>query len=349
MLVGCSEEIAVRQYTVAKQDVRRAAQKESVAGEDQQMLGAIVPSGQSAWFFKLMDVPEKVAKQESAFRSILDSLSFGENGEPRFEVPEGWTQQDIRQMVYARLTHEQAGLSASVMQLPAPTQDEAGWRNSVLDNVNRWRDQLNLPPVDWTRMEPELEELSRLEQGSAKAYFVNLVGKKSGSGAMASAPFMNGLDNPPATTESPASTRASSAPQPQSSISYTAPEGWSEQPAGGIRLAMFEINEGEQKATVSVSTAGGDADMLVDMWFDQLGMEKTAAAKQQVVEATETVEVQGVESTLFSMKGEKGNSILVVRIPWGERESLFVKLMGATEIVAAQREAFIEFVKSMKW
>ncbi len=85
------------------------------------------------------------------------------------------------------------------------------------------------------------------------------------------------------------------------------------------------------------------------MWLEQLGLEATAEMEKQVMDAAQAIAVNGVDSTLYSMDGAAGQSILVARIPWNENESLFAKLSGPTELVASQRAEFAQFVESIQW
>lgn len=369
-MVGCFDELAVREYSVAK---RQNAAASSSVGQavEQQILGVIVPRGESAWYFKMMDDPKKLEKHEADFRLIVEKVRFEASGEPQFELSEGWTKEEVRSVVFARLKNSADGVVATVTQLSAPTEDEASWRESVFANVNRWRDQLSLSPVDWERMEPELEELPILTQGNAKAYFVSLVGKKSSGGGMGSAPFMNqgagaGVmpgqptsgQRPPngapagqsANTPSSSGPASDTPPQPGPTLSYTAPEGWSELAASGIRRAVFSIEDGQgEPLSVIVSTASVKPEAMVDMWLEQVGKEATDEARQQVAEQTQTESVNAVEALVYEVNGAEGDSILVARIPWTEQEALFVKITGKAERLDAQRAAFMQLVKSMKW
>ncbi len=200
-LTACTQETGIRKYKVAKKDVVRQAQSQAESGKDQRMLGVIVPHEKSAWYFKLMDDPEKVQRYEADFRKIVESLRFESDGSPQWTLSDGWTDELIMQIVYARLTHATDGVSATVTQLPAATESEEMWRKMVYDNVNRWRGQLSLTPQDWESMQPELQEVPTLSQGSARAYFVSLVGKKADSGM--NAPFMNQMSQPAATAPAP--------------------------------------------------------------------------------------------------------------------------------------------------
>ena len=59
----------------------------------------------------------------------------------RWKLPAGWTEEQGGSMRYATLRPPGGGAEASVVVLPGPAGGELG-------NVNRWRGQLGLPPLD---------------------------------------------------------------------------------------------------------------------------------------------------------------------------------------------------------
>lgn len=360
---GCSEDTSIRKYTVAK---KKASASSSQVGKEQRMLGFIIPREQSAWYFKLVDDPDKVEKRVSDFTKIVESLSFAADGSPKWELGEGWKDELLMQITYAKLTHEADGVSATVTQLPAPTVNETSWQARVFEDVNRWRKQLSLSEQnDWQSMQPELQEVPELSEGPVRAYYVSLVGKKSGGGM--NAPFMNQMSRPAPPANTPESAAegepavSATPPADTPSLTYTTPDGWTEDKsaAGPIRKAVFKIDSDGEQATLTVSTASVAAEMLLGMWFDQLGLESTEEAQQKVLGATESIDVNGVEATLYRIDGNEGNgsegeankgeSILVARIPWNDREALFAKLTGKKAVVESQKAAFTEFLKSMNW
>jgi hypothetical protein len=354
LLAGCSEEVAIRKYSVAKKDVQRVRPSGQAVGVEQRMLGAIVPRDDSAWYLKMVDVPDKVARYESDFRTIIENLSFNAQGEPELQISGEWDKKVERQIVYARLTHREAGVSATLTQLPAPTENAETWRDRVFADVNRWREQVSLQPLDWESMQADLEEVPTLNQGPAKAYLVSMTGKKSPSGM--SAPFMQGMGmgGGPSPGTAPGGGVGGqptvSPPAPATrSLKYEVPDGWHEEAASGIRLAMFTLASGESPAAVSVSTASGDPEMFLDMWFGQVGREGSEESKAAVLQQAETLQVNGVEATVYTIEGTDDRGILVSRIPWKGNEALFAKMTGTAQQIEEHRAQFLAFVNSLSW
>ncbi|MEZ6075427.1 MAG: hypothetical protein R3C56_07070 [Pirellulaceae bacterium] len=379
------------------------------------MLAAIVPNKDFAWFFKLTGDPEVVLKSDPEFRSIVKSVAFDGSGQPTWKLHEGWQQHITpNDITYGKLTNSEAGLIATVTRLGVEKQSdsEESWREYIVGNVNRWRKQLSLDEQEWAQISSELEEFPELSQGPAKAYFVSIAGK--GSGGM-SAPFMNRGARAQA-TEVPNSANVAAAGEGESAaevkegakgkedvgadsdaerratlpITYTVPEGWRETAASGMRMAAFNIEEGESTGEVTVIAAGGGIEANIGIWLGQVGAEAGAETTQHILAAAEELTVDGVTAKLYTIDGattpvgeaktevtaegesdgvvdqaekpveksavaaahaasDAAQTILIVDIPWRDEQSLFVKYKGPQSLAQSQREAFVEFTKSIEW
>lgn len=352
---ACQKDQGIRVYKVAKQDSkpRGVIQTARSQSSEQQMLGAIVHSGTSAWFFKLTGEPSKVEPTREEFREIVDSVEFKPTG-PSWKLAKGWTQQLSQGITYAKLLKEDEGLTATVTEFPFPEmQDEAKWRDYVVANINRWRNQLALAPQEWSEIEPELEEVKELSRGPAKAYFVSLVGKGSGSmgGPFSGGPFSGGASMAPESSSTPPPSAA--AEPTQSPLSYEAPDGWKGVAPSSMRLASFKLDGDDgQTAEVAVSVASGEIDMIVGMWISQIPMEKTDDDVKKVIDEASEVEVNGAQAKVYWVDGSESESkqaILVADVPWANGSSLYVKLKGDSTLVEAQRDNFMAFLNSLKW
>lgn len=368
------------------------------------MLAAIVPNQDFAWFFKLTGDPEKVLKSDAEFRAMVKSVAFDGQGQPTWKLHEGWQQQITPDAItYGKLTNDEAGLTATVTRLPfTSSATEDSWRGYIVSNINRWRNQLSLEQQEWEQMSGELEEFPELSQGPAKAYFVSIAG--TGSGGMA-APFMNRSAASPAPAASrdatgsaadgSPTTAGSAAPASASSgkpVTYTVPEGWQETAASGMRMASFNIGQGEAVAEVTIIAAGGGIEANVGIWLGQVGVEADADTTARILAESQEVTVNSLAAKLYTIDAEsdadiaaqatvevaanreqdagdvapdaadvvteqpaaasgqaESESILIADIPWRDGQSLFVKFKGPRSLADAQREAFIEFIKSIEW
>lgn len=134
-------------------------------------------------------------------------------------------------------------------------------------------------------------------------------------------------------------------------LTWTAPDNWEEQTAGGMRRGSFAITgENGAKADLSVIAFPGDAGGLaanLNRWRGQIGLPTlTADEVQASIEHIDTPAFhvdfvnylgvsQGVPTRIAGAILNHGN------------ESWFFKLMGPDELVASQIEAFRNFLQTV--
>ncbi len=348
---GCSEDMTIRQYKVAKSEARRVSPGTPEAAQiEQQMLAALVPFNNSAWAFKLTGAPNKVAATQDPFKQIVTSVKFQEGGNPSWQLPSGWTETRSGGMTFAKLQNPEQGLTATVTEVAVLQESDDPWQKTVYDNINRWRGQLSLPQQDWSAMQAELLELPGLNQGKDSAYYVSLVGKGSSTPAMGG-PFSGGAPASavPRMSANPAAPPVANGP---AQLQYIAPDGWEESGASGMRLAAFKIKQGDLLGEVTVISAGGDTLSNVGRWQRQLIPDAPETLVQQVIDDALTVDVNGLPSQIYFIRGKDGpaeNAFLASIIAWQPTQALFVKYTGPQALAESRREQFVEFVKSIKW
>lgn len=149
-------------------------------GAKSRILGGIFPSNGETWFFKMMGPDELVAAQRDTFQQFLQSVhvaetapmnpgSGGSTNAPtappmqaaaetplHFNLPPGWQEKPLTPM---RVASFNAGapngkpVDVSVVSL-------GGMAGGDLANVNRWRDQVKLPPIDEAALAQTAEHVS---------------------------------------------------------------------------------------------------------------------------------------------------------------------------------------------
>jgi hypothetical protein len=136
-------------------------------GKEQRMLAAIVPHEGRVWFFKAVGPPEVMEKQKANFDAFMASLKPG-TGEPghadepakpaavtqklaEHKAPADW--KELPGSTPPRIVAFQIGPEAQGADMIA-TRFAANNAGSFHDNINRWRGQIDLPPVDNTREVP---------------------------------------------------------------------------------------------------------------------------------------------------------------------------------------------------
>jgi hypothetical protein len=105
---------------------------------------------------------------------FVKSIQFSKD-RPEWALPEGWKEEPASKMRFAtlRIATDEGPLETTVIPLPTgPGKIE----EYVLSNVNRWREQVKLPPL----AEEELPaNVVKFDLDGETAWLVNLVGRLS--------------------------------------------------------------------------------------------------------------------------------------------------------------------------
>jgi len=131
------------------------------------------------------------------------------------------------------------------------------------------------------------------------------------------------------------------------------PEGWSDAPSGGMRMATFNIAGADgASAELAIIPMGGFAGtdaMLVNMWRNQLGLPEVAEA--EAADASVPVTIGELEGRQYTLAGTVENTavrMLVASVKHGG-SSYFFKMTGDDALVAAQEPAFVAFLQSIEF
>ena len=136
-------------------------------------------------------------------------------------------------------------------------------------------------------------------------------------------------------------------------LQWTLPDGWQEKAPGQMRVASFTVTgtngEVADVGVIPLPTTGQEIE-LVNMWREQ--MQLPALTNETV---TETVFVGNDPAKLFDIASEVAiidgkfrARILVAELPRGGT-SWFFKMTGEDTFVAAQKENFLQFLKSVSF
>lgn len=339
VLSSCSDDEGITQYTVPK-EVRAETTGGTPPSAPQ------VPQGQQlAWFFKLTGPSEQLAEHFPAFVILLKSVRF-ENRALAYDVPAGWSVENGSGMRYQTIKIEGTDppLEVSVTSLPALAGDSLDYLKA---NIDRWRGQLELPPMDGENWEDDAAaagELIRIPNPNLSMTIVNLTGvsKDFGETQMLAAvitetPSMAASTPPPSANPTPTS----------GPLKFKVPQGWEQNAGNSMRLASFAV-AGENKediVDISVMRLGGGGSILenINRWRGQVKLEPIT--EEELKTTTEDVKISGKDANLALMKGET-TAIMAATIPDGDGKWFF-KMQGPTEKVAAEAERFREFLDSV--
>ncbi len=136
-------------------------------------------------------------------------------------------------------------------------------------------------------------------------------------------------------------------------LEYQRPTDWQEAPPGQMRAASFRVagKDGKQ-ADVSViplpGMAGSDLDN-VNRWRGQVGLPGVSEA--ELAKLAQPVEIAGQPATLYEQAGINPGSgektRILAAITRRDGAAWFFKMTGDDDLVAQQKPAFIEFLKSV--
>lgn len=149
--------------------------------------------------------------------------------------------------------------------------------------------------------------------------------------------------------------QASPAATGPAQIKWQTPVGWTELPAGQMRVASFSVkNKDNQEAQTSIiplpNLAGKDLEN-VNRWRGQIGLEPINAS----ILATQklTVTIAGMDGQLYDMAGTPPDQNQATRILGAilNREGMtwFIKMTGPDALVASQKSTFIDFLKNLSF
>ena len=283
-------------------------------------------------------------------------------------LPEGWRElprAQFRDANFAISGRER--LECYVTVLP-------GGGGGTAANVNRWRGQFGQPSLS----DAELAALPRVTLFGVDAARVRMDGAFKGAGAEGGAAGYSMIAvvaeqsgavvtvklvgpeadvvaeearfdalvaslRPRGAAEAPAAAPAETSFDP-ASLEWKAPEGWTPGPAKQMRLVTF-VPSAAAGAECWVSVLGGDGGGLgpnLQRWCSQVGRATLTAGE---VAALPKIDVLGRKGLLIELEGPT-NSMLAVVCELGSH-SVFVRMSGPSESVKAERERFLEFVRSL--
>ncbi len=312
----------------------------------------------------------QVPKEKSAQAPVAEG--------PHWNTPKGWAPQPAGGMrVASFLITDTNGQRADVAVIPL-----TGHELEEVDMVNMWRGDVSQRPIDANGVAKAAEKVTA---GGASGNLFDFVGtsktnaqprrviaamipsegttwffKMSGSPGLieqnkaafkdflktfdfGAAPLQPEMASAPV----PASSNSKSVPADSAAPKFKAPPGWQEQPPSPMRIASFLVQGEGGAADVSVSALGGAAGGFlgnVNRWRGQVGLGEIDQA--QLTREAATLDVAGSKAILVDItSANRQTNTLGVILPHGDR-TWFYKMTGSAAVVKAQKNNFVEFVKS---
>ncbi len=342
LLMGCEPTADVVVARVPKDATPPPAPEQPVA-RTERMLASVMLNGDEAVFFKVTGPPETVAEIREPFLEFV--ASFRKGDPPTGTVPEGWEEEEGSGEQLATVTvPSEPSMELTVTSLPFRGGSEEAYR---LANVNRWRGQLGLEPIEEEALHADagegVETFRIPMKGAEVATVVDITGQSTGG---MGGPFqsMTGAGGGMGAEAPAMSAGTGTANDP--GLTYTTPEGW--QPAAGNAFSRTALSVGD--ATITVTDLAAGANSIVDnfnRWRGQVQLEPLdeAALKEQLTTITLG---DGEPGDYAVLAGSAGQSMLGVIATRGDT-MWFVKMMGSDETIAREKPRFEEFVQSLQF
>lgn len=138
---------------------------------------------------------------------------------------------------------------------------------------------------------------------------------------------------------------------------WEVPKDWQEGKASPVRRGSFAVKGADdQTADIAITVFPGDVGgmlMNVNRWRSQIGLGPVLPDKLESMMTD--LDVNGIKVTVVDFAGEMAppgknhpQRMIVATIPHNNN-SWFIKMTGDAPLVEAQKEAFLQFVKSVKF
>lgn len=159
-------------------------------------------------------------------------------------------------------------------------------------------------------------------------------------------------------TEKPQTDRRATVPTGRAEISWTTPEGWTEESGTGMRMGSFSIERDGETASCTIirlSGAAGGLEANIQRWIRQLGLPPLSSdemsgfiARQSTIESIGGHVVLVADlGELLTDKNDDTPSVITGVIELGT-STLFIKLNGSTSLLNAEHDAFMELCRSIQ-
>ena len=272
----------------------------------------VIPSVSKQWFVKAMIYSGEEKQVTPLMKLLAKTLIIDENRLEacQFDLPKGWSEEKGGAMIYATLRH--VNLKSRVTISTAS--------GSLLDNVNRWGHQLQLPPLEPNQMSSVAIPMSI---NGRFAVVVSLVSEKLKARRKSIREGKDIKENCYA-------------------FSYAYNPKWKNMGKSGMRVVNL-LASTCQVSAIALPKAYQQVTANVNRWRRQVGLSDLSA--QAITDSKVAVSVNGKSASLWQIKG-KAQTILITMVTFGEKV-WFLKMIGPSAEVTAEKAAYFTFLNSI--
>ncbi len=339
---GCAPDDPVRVYESVPPTRELDAGFDSEEGEPKfRMIVAIGEVTGAMWFFKMTGTLEQIEAVEPAWNEFLQTVKFVD-GEPQWTLPDDWMEAPSPSaMRFATLMTGKGdrAVEISVSSLP-PGQP-------LVANVNRWRGQLGLRPIDGLQMHMALSTFP----GDGTTFRVyDARGPRLETG-MGGAPLARSMQPPGDEPETPFAEAAAGTPGDETakpeSIDFREPSGWTVGKRTSFVAGRWTHEANGEKAELSLLNMNPTDEswrLNVEAWARQIEL----SPEPDVAEITESITVAGRPARLARLEGST-DAVLVAMFEDTRGGGWVLKLAGSPKVVNEHRETFDSFLDGVQF
>jgi hypothetical protein len=328
---------------------------------------------------KVYSVPKEVAPATQPAMA-QNEISANPNAAPiHWKTPAGWKELEPTSMRVGNFSITDGDKKAEVSVIPFP-----GKVGTELDNVNRWRKEIGLEPVDETEVSgktisigniqgklydlagSELETIAAILEKDGTSWFFKMRGDKEITlkNKTAFAQFLQSVQFDSAEPVQAPVVEKSASTNPKKISNETSdatsepkleiPASWRETPASPMVLKSFSTGNDGHEAKISITVFPGNAGgplANLNRWRRQLSLEPVD--ESALSKLTTSIDVLGGKATLVEMTGTDAKTgkparMIAATVPRKE-QTWFYKLMGDEATVAHEKEVFLKFVQTVRY
>ena len=279
-------------------------------------------------------------------------MHFADEGAtPEWKLPDGWRQQPGSGMRHATIEINTPKQPLELTVTPLKT-GAGDFDDYVLANVDRWRQQLGLPPTSKARLFGPGERSGELDRGETWRWRESPDRRPGRRARIKRSQRPRRLF-----TGSAGRARVDRSGNDGSGngppLTYKAPSGWSPGKVDGLRQVAFEVRDGSKQAEVTVialAASAGDLLANVNRWREQVHL--GPVARDELERQLKEFLVDGVKGHRVELVGptnaQPREGILGVICSHRDK-AWFFKMKGDAELVERERGRFESFVHSVRF
>jgi hypothetical protein len=362
LLTGCDKPATITKYETPRVEPRAAP----IDAAEQRMrldhmFAAIVPTPGQAWFFKLV-VPATAADDvREPFEDFVATINAEPGGKlPQWTLPEGWTAAEGGNAMRAAtitIPHGDDNYDITVSVLP----QVGPWPAFLKENVDRWMEQLQQPKLDAATINKLARTLPTKGEDATAFELVgtmqrNLMGLGAGGMPAEHPPIAASppLETAPSATTPPTEDVASPPPSTDDGFKYELPAGWSQGRPSSMRKASFVVAGPDGQAEGGVFVFPPVRDMVdpqanAERWASMVGIAQLTPEEMKAAESK--IDFGGEAGTRFEFyspaDAPRAQGILAA-LAVHDNQVWSVRLSGDRAVVESQREAFDQFIASIR-